>query len=590
MRHKSNSDGRRRGRWVTATLGTAMMLSGILWSASAESQDARPKQGADSRAREQLASAQSMMRQVGQGSRPATIEQDLLSQGEQLYARNCAICHGDSGDGAGAFGFLLNPRARDLRRGDFKFAMTENQIPTDEDLARTIRNGMPGSAMPPWEHLSDANIDALVAYVRHLHQEGVREMLTEWASKGTIAEEEIASLMASRTQPGPAIVPPPEPPFDESRWFRGRKLYLENCASCHGVDGEPVAEEVKYDAEGYPVPPRSFVQGIFKGGSEGDQLYVRLLKGMRGTPMPGSEGIYSSDEIWDVVHYVQSLARAGAQQRAQLKSGVIVAKKAEASLPADGDDPAWEKVQSYYVSLTPLWWAEQRIEGVLVQAMHDSTELAVRMQWIDSTQDDSAVGQGEFRDAASVQFSLSPDPPFFMGDAMLNGGVNFWMWKADRQRNIRDGYRDEDDVFPDRVVDRYPEAAYRFTDMSVVEWPRQPIAAHNPLFLTAWGAGNLVANPNLKTPVECLTAKGPGTLSGKPAPDQVVQGKGRYHRGVWTVQFQRSMSCPHGHGANDEVVFLPGTSIPISLAIWDGAAGDRAGKKNFSTWQTLVIE
>ena len=62
---------------------------------------------------------------------------------------------------------------------------------------------------------------------------------------------------------------PSEPVQDDMRWFNGRRLYLEGCASCHGADGQPVADAVKFDAEGYPVPPRSFVNGIFKGGSEG---------------------------------------------------------------------------------------------------------------------------------------------------------------------------------------------------------------------------------------------------------------------------------------------------------------------------------
>jgi mono/diheme cytochrome c family protein len=77
----------------------------------------------------------------------------------------------------------------------------------------------------------------------------------------------------------------------------------------------------------YPVPPRSFVSGIYKGGMEGHQIYARVHKGMRGTPMPAYEGNYSSDEMWDLIHYVQSLAREGAQDRAQLRQESIVAPR-----------------------------------------------------------------------------------------------------------------------------------------------------------------------------------------------------------------------------------------------------------------------
>lgn len=119
-----------------------------------------------------------------------------------------------------------------------------------------------------------------------------------------------SKLMANvdRTKPRDQPVVPPETAFDEIRWFRGRRLYLENCASCHGANGEPAAAAVKFDAEGYPVPPRSFVSGIFKGGSAEHQIYARLWKGMKGTPMPASEGVCSGDEAWDIIHYVRGLS------------------------------------------------------------------------------------------------------------------------------------------------------------------------------------------------------------------------------------------------------------------------------------------
>ena len=122
-----------------------------------------------------------------------------------------------------------------------------------------------------------------------------------------------------------------------------------------------------------------------------------------------------------------------------------------------------------------------------------------------------------------------------------------------------------------------------------MSWPRAELSKHDRLFVTAWGAGNLVANPNLKTPVECLVARGPGTLSGKPADAQLVQGQAVYERGVWSVQLRRRMSLGDGDHA-DERIFRKGDYLPVSFAIWNGSAGDRDGKKNISIWQKLVIE
>lgn len=523
---------------------------------------------------------------------PVTTDPVLL-RGEELFAKNCAICHGDTGDGAGKFAYLMNPRPRDLRIGSFKLSTTENLIPTDEDLLRTISAGMPGSAMPPWGHLPTADLEALVKYVRKLNVDGNREMLQGWVAKGILKEPEVPAALAERTQPGPALMVPPEPPFDEIRWFRGRRHYLENCASCHGADGNPVADAVKFDAEGYPVPPRSFVNGIFKGSSQGHQLYARIWKGMKGTPMPASEGVYTADEVWDLIHYVQSLARSGAQERAQLKQGTFVAARMQGSLPDGPNDPAWSRARPMYVGLTPLWWTEDRIEGMVVQALHNGEELAIRMSWIDTTPDDLAVRQNEFRDAVAIQFSLTSDPPFYMGSAGKDGGVNIWMWKADRERNVKSGHQDVDSAFPDRAVDMYPEQAMPPEGFLATEWPRAAIGKHDPLFITAWGAGNLVADPTMPTPVECLTARGPGTLASKPVNVQIVQGEAIYERGVWSVQVRRKMELPHDHaGTNggDERRFRAGDYLPVSFAIWNGSAGDRDGKKNISIWQKLVIE
>jgi len=75
---------------------------------------------------------------------------DDIREGEQLYVATCTGCHGAEGDGV--FGV-------DLGRGQFRNSST------DEDLARTIRNGLPGTAMPP-SSFSDAQAANIVAYLR----------------------------------------------------------------------------------------------------------------------------------------------------------------------------------------------------------------------------------------------------------------------------------------------------------------------------------------------------------------------------------------------------------------------------------------
>src|SRR3989304_3036888 len=89
-------------------------------------------------------------RASGAGQAPAS------HPGRAVYLDHCAICHGAAGDGEGMAAHMFMVRPRDFGRGVFKFRSTPSgSLPTDEDLARTIRRGLPGSAMLPHDHLTD---------------------------------------------------------------------------------------------------------------------------------------------------------------------------------------------------------------------------------------------------------------------------------------------------------------------------------------------------------------------------------------------------------------------------------------------------
>jgi mono/diheme cytochrome c family protein len=69
--------------------------------------------------------------------------------GARVFAQHCAICHGPNGRGNGPAAPSLFPRPRDFSSGRFKYKSTAaGEPPTDEDLLRTIRDGLPASAMP----------------------------------------------------------------------------------------------------------------------------------------------------------------------------------------------------------------------------------------------------------------------------------------------------------------------------------------------------------------------------------------------------------------------------------------------------------
>ena len=74
----------------------------------------------------------------------------------------CATCHGEKGDGRGPMSDQFSPPPR-----NFRCAQTVDGIP-DGQLFWIIRNGSPGTAMPPHPQFSEAEVWQMVRYLRQL--------------------------------------------------------------------------------------------------------------------------------------------------------------------------------------------------------------------------------------------------------------------------------------------------------------------------------------------------------------------------------------------------------------------------------------
>jgi cytochrome c oxidase cbb3-type subunit 2 len=77
----------------------------------------------------------------------------------RLYARHCAVCHGENADGNGPLAGKLNVKPPDLRHGPFARTAGPGDVPLL--IARIIKFGAIGSDMPGHETLSDGEIMAL---------------------------------------------------------------------------------------------------------------------------------------------------------------------------------------------------------------------------------------------------------------------------------------------------------------------------------------------------------------------------------------------------------------------------------------------
>ena len=156
------------------------------------------------------------------------------------------------------------------------------------------------------------------------------------------------------------------------------------------------------------------------------------------------------------------------------------------------------------------------------------------------------------------------------------------MWKSERQADLDAAFQDLDNVYPNICIYSYPNSAKSPLEQSM----RHAVTLQsNPTFITAWGAGNIVADPTRRSAAEDLTAQGFGTLRAHPMQDQAVAATGEYATGSYVVQFTRSFA---GKG-NTAVALAPGRRVPVAFAVWNGTAGDRDGKKSVTIWQELKL-
>lgn len=91
------------------------------------------------------------------------------ARGAALFARHCAVCHGDQARGDGRFSGALNDPIANLRKpGFWTQAPGPEGEPQARALARLVRHGLPPTSMPGHEWLPDQEAADLVAFVETL--------------------------------------------------------------------------------------------------------------------------------------------------------------------------------------------------------------------------------------------------------------------------------------------------------------------------------------------------------------------------------------------------------------------------------------
>lgn len=231
----------------------------------------------------------------GQSAASGTTERSLhhYLKGRYLYQSQCLPCHGATGRGDGPWSVDLKDKPRNFRSGIFKFQSTPaGTMPTMEDLRRTIRHGVTGTAMPAFTKLTDDEVTSVIVYVQGLSRRWndpelqsdplpVPE-LPEWWKASSIPEDKIAE---------------------------GKALFTQTCVACHGESGkgDGAAAKTLIDVWEHPITPADLTAPHHKSGDSPQDLYRTISIGLGGTPMIGFLQAYTPDQIWTLVAFIRSL-------------------------------------------------------------------------------------------------------------------------------------------------------------------------------------------------------------------------------------------------------------------------------------------
>src|SRR5690606_16186783 len=115
---------------------------------------------------------------------------EVLNRGEFVYMQRCRQCHGQSGRGDGPYAISLDPRPADLTRGEYpRLGATGGALPSDEAIARVIREGIEGTSMGP-QHVEGEDLEAVVHYLKTLAPAWRAEGGTRTGGRGPAARRE----------------------------------------------------------------------------------------------------------------------------------------------------------------------------------------------------------------------------------------------------------------------------------------------------------------------------------------------------------------------------------------------------------------
>jgi mono/diheme cytochrome c family protein len=253
----------------------------------------------------------------------------LLEEGKEVFAANCAPCHGIDGYGNGPRAAGLNPPPRNYHTGVFRYGTS---VLT---MYHTVTNGSPGTSMPSFVALSPQDRMAVIHYIRQNFipkkalQHNTPAQLAALATPASSAPAALPPLQPVPTGPRipiavamqivaqEAAAPPPAPlaaaPADNVTpdMGLGQRLYQAHCQSCHGLAGQGGIPVEMVDSDPYlEVRAQSFAQPlILRAPNDFAGFAHVVLHGLPGHMMPG-QGTLTVPQLDSLYAYEQQLVKA----------------------------------------------------------------------------------------------------------------------------------------------------------------------------------------------------------------------------------------------------------------------------------------
>ncbi len=197
-----------------------------------------------------------------------------VSDGQVIYAEDCAICHGAAGEGLGANPPLASAGLRDM---DY------------DTLYKIIARGRYNTAMPAWSvtdggPLNDAAIEAAIALIQH----------GDWlATQGVVADLGLAPRAPINvTVPAETLALITALP-DGAPLAAGVQVYAAECVACHGANGE-----------GTPLAP-ALNAAVLRTERTPEQITNSIQNGVAGTVMPAWGQTLTAEQVANLVTLIR---------------------------------------------------------------------------------------------------------------------------------------------------------------------------------------------------------------------------------------------------------------------------------------------